>query len=111
MIDPAEASGRTDYRVLAERMGRDVLEKRIFKQAGLWAREVHQGQDFSVSNGLYPWTISLLLALKCLGPAGWGRRNFLDVQIVENEVVLAGLLQEAFEGFRLLQLADLHCGP
>ncbi len=108
MIDPAEASGRTDYRVLAERMGRDVLEKRILKQAGLWAREVHQGQGFFRFERILPMDDFILLALKCLGLAGWGRRNFLDVQIVENEVVLAGL-PEAFEGFRLLQLADLHC--
>lgn len=108
MIDPADASGRTDYRALARRMGHDTLEKRILKQAGLWAREVHQGQGFFRFEKIIPMDDLILLALKCSGLAGWGRRNFLDVQVVENEVILPTLPSE-FEGFRLLQLADLHC--
>jgi len=40
--------------------------------------------------------------------AGPAYRSFLDIRIVENEVRLVGL-PPAFEGFRLLQLADLHC--
>ena len=37
-----------------------------------------------------------------------GVRNILDVRVVENVVVLPGL-PASFEGFRLLQLTDLHC--
>jgi len=37
-----------------------------------------------------------------------GIRNVLDIRIVENEVILPGL-PSSFEGFRLLQLTDLHC--
>lgn len=108
MIDPADSSGRTDYRSLAKRMGRDVLEKRILKQASLWAREVHQGQGFFRFERIIPMDDLIMLILKCCGLAAWGRRNFLDVQVVENHVVIPNL-PPAFEGFRLLQLADLHC--
>lgn len=108
MIDPADAPGRTDYRALALRMGRDVLEKRILKQAGLWAREVHQGKGFFRFERIIPMDDLILLVLQCTGLAGWGRRNFLDLRIVENEVSIPNL-PSSFEGFRLMQLADLHC--
>lgn len=108
MIDPADASGRTDYRALAERMGHDVLERRILKQAGLWAREVHQGKGVFFFERMIPMDDLILLVLKLSGLAGWGRRNYLDVRIEENVVPIKGLPVE-FDGFRLMQLADLHC--
>jgi hypothetical protein len=54
MMDPSEAAGHTDYRKLAERMGRKTLERRIRKQASLWAREVHQGKGFFMFEGIIP---------------------------------------------------------
>jgi predicted MPP superfamily phosphohydrolase len=45
--------------------------------------------------------------LKITGLYGWGHRNFLDVRCVENEVLLPSL-PPVFDGFRLLQLSDLH---
>ncbi len=108
MIRPSDAAGHTDYRRLAERMGRDVLERRILKQAGLWAREVHQGSGVFQLEGILPMDDIICATLRLTGMAGLTRRNFLDVRVVENEVALAGL-PEVFEGFRLLQLTDLHC--
>ena len=108
MIQPSEAAGHTDYRQLALRMGRAVLERRILKQASLWAREVHQGSGFFKFEGLIPMDTLVMLCLEAAGLAEAARRNYLDVQIVQNRVELAGLPAE-FEGFRVLQLADLHC--
>lgn len=108
MIRPSEAAGHTDYRGLAERMGRDLLERRILKQAGLWAREVHQGGGVFRLERLIPLDDIVRLGLKAAGLAERAHRNFLDVRIVENTVALPGLPEE-FDGFRLLQLADLHC--
>lgn len=108
MIRPSDAAGHTDYRRLADRMGRDVLERRILKQAGLWAREVHQGSGVFRLEGIFPMDDIIRAALRMTGLAGVTRRNFLDVHVVENEVALPGL-PEAFDGFRLLQLTDLHC--
>lgn len=108
MIHATEAAGHTDYRSLARRMGRDVLERRILKQAGLWAREVHQGEGILGIERVIPLHDLIVLTLKCTGVWWWGQRNYLDVRVVTNEVALKGL-PRAFDGFRLLQLADLHC--
>lgn len=108
MISPSDAAGHTNYRQLAARMGRDVLEKRILKQASLWARETHQGSGVFRLEKLLPMDDIVAWGLCLTGLAGVTHRNFLDVQVVENEVVLPGL-PPAFDGFRLLQLADLHC--
>jgi len=45
--------------------------------------------------------------LKLMGLHGRAERNTLDIRIVENQVTLTGL-PAAFDGFRLLQLSDLH---
>lgn len=107
-MDPSEPTRQTDYRQLAERMGRDTLEKRILKQAGLWAKSVHQGRGIFRLEGFLPLDDVIALGLKLSGLARLGRRNYLDVQIVHHTFVLRDLPPE-FEGFRLLQLSDLHC--
>lgn len=108
MIHPSDAAGHTDYRRLAARLGRDVLERRILKQAGLWAREVHQGSGVFRLEGVIPMDEIIRMALRLTGLAGWTHRNYLDVRLVENEIVLPRL-PGVFDGFRLLQLTDLHC--
>ena len=108
MIRPSDAAGHTNYRQLAARMGRDVLERRILKQASLWAREVHQGSGIFRLAAIIPFDDLIRWGLRSSGLAGPARRQLLDVRLVQNEVRLAGL-PEAFEGFRLLQLTDLHC--
>ena len=107
-MHPAEASGQTDYRGLAHRMGRETLERRIRKQAGLWARSVHQGRGFFRLERLIPLDALIATALKLSGFAGVGRKNFLDVRKVSHGLCLPAL-PVAFEGFRILQLSDLHC--
>lgn len=108
MIPPSEAAGHTDYRRLAERLGRDVLERRIRKQAGLWAREVHQGSGVFRLEGIIPFDDLVRLGLRLTGLSRRAYREFLAVRLVTNEVVLPRL-PAAFDGFRLLHLADLHC--
>jgi uncharacterized protein len=108
MMDPSEAAGHTNYRQLAERMGRKMLDRRIRKQASLWAREVHQGKGFFMFEGIIPMDALVWHSLELAGLDQIGKRNFLDVQVVHNEVVLPNL-PEPFDGYRLMQLADLHC--
>lgn len=108
MIRAQEAAGHTDYRALATRMGRGNLERRILKQAGLWAREIHQGDGILKIERLIPLHDIITLTLKTFGLLERARRNVLDVRVETNHVTLAGL-PPAFEGFRLLQLTDLHC--
>ena len=108
MMDPSEAAGHTNYRKLAQRMGRKLLERRIRKQASLWAREVHQGKGFFMFEGIIPMDALVWHSIELAGLDKVARRNFLDVQIVHNEAVLPQL-PAPFDGFRLMQLADLHC--
>lgn len=108
MIDPSEAAGHTNYRVLAGRLGYDVLEKRILKQAGLWAREVHQGRGFFTLERMIPMDEIIARCIELAGLKARGLANLLDVRVVRNDVTLPSL-PPAFEGFRLLQLSDLHC--
>jgi predicted MPP superfamily phosphohydrolase len=108
MIPPSEAAGHTDYRRLAERLGRDVLERRILKQASLWAREMHQGRGIFKLEKIVPFDELIQRGLGAVGLLNYAHRQFLDVRVVQNEVRLPGL-PAGFEGFRLLHLTDLHC--
>ena len=96
MIHPSEAAGYTDYQHLATRMGHDLLERRILKQAGLWAREVHQGRGLFKLEGLVPMDDVILFLLKIAGLAETGRKNFLDVRILENAVFLPAMPAAAY---------------
>src|SRR4029434_4284468 len=99
--DPAGAGGHTDYRKLVERMGRKTLERRIRKQASLWAREVHQGKGFFMFEGRIEMAVLVWHSLELAGLDQVGKRNFLDVQVVQNDVILPQLPPQ-FDGFRLM---------
>jgi hypothetical protein len=105
---PHEAPGKTDYRQLAARMGYGALRRRLKKQAGLWAKETHQGVGVFMVEALLPVDVILAGVLRLARLDGIGLRNLLDIRILENRVVLPGL-PPAFEGFRILQITDLHC--
>jgi len=107
-IPSSEAPGHTNYRVLAERMGADMLERRVVRQGDLWARDVHQGEGIMKVERAVPVDRLITLFLRLTGLSRLGRRNLLAIEIIEREVVLPGLPPN-FDGFRLLQLTDLHC--
>ena len=106
-MHPADAAGNTNYRQLANRLGYALLRRRITKQAGLWAREVHQGKGIFHIERFIPVDRCIRTFLKVTGLAGWGLRNFMDIQIVTNAVSVPAL-PTSFRGYRILQLADLH---
>jgi len=88
-------------------MGRDLLADRLLKQAGKSARLVHQAEGIFRLERFFP--LDSLVSL-CLSMSGLGylvRRNFLDVRVTTREWTLPHL-PAAFDGFRLLQLTDLH---
>ena len=107
-MQPDEAPGKTDYRALAARMGYGPLRARLKKQAGLWAGDVHQGRGLFRLDSFLSVDRSIWTVLGMLGLHDRATRNFLDFRVVEN-VLPVRRLDPAFEGFRLLQLADLHC--
>lgn len=107
-MDPHEAPGKTDYRGLAARMGYGALRRRLKKQAGLWAKETHQGRGLFALEKILPVDLIIAWILKVSGLEPLGRSNFLKLEIVERETKVPGL-PEPFCGFRILQLSDLHC--
>jgi uncharacterized protein len=106
-MDPADTAGNTNYRQLADRLGFSLLQRRITKQAGLWAKEVHQGKGIFTVERVVPLDQMIKLFLRITGLTDRGLRNFLDIQIITNVVRIEGL-PSSFRGYRLLQLADLH---
>lgn len=107
-IPSSEAPGHTNYRALADRMGEAMLERRVIRQGDLWARDVHQGEGIMKVERAVPLDRMITLFLKLTGLSRLGRKNLLAIETIEREVVIPGLLAN-FDGFRLLQLSDLHC--
>lgn len=95
------------FEVLEHRLGRDHLAKRLSLQVD------HSAKYFGHGFGSFHWENSKLLPvvleflLKVSGLFGMGKRNVLDYEVVEVDVMLERL-PEALEGFCLLQLSDIH---
>ena len=98
-----------DFNKLKERMDEALLNKRLSKQAKHEARLSHQGE------GIFKLQRFRFVSIDKLAKKGlklcflWERahRNIFDIQVVEQEWPLANL-PPSFDGFRLLQLSDLH---
>jgi predicted MPP superfamily phosphohydrolase len=100
--------GSTIPEEISKRLGMEKTTQRLELQEQLKKRKIAQGlglfaleRFFSVNAG-----ISALISL--CGMRERGLRNILDLRVEEHEVILPAL-PKAFEGFRLMQLADLHC--
>ncbi len=85
-----------------------MFEKRLARQAGKQAKLIHQGEGVFRLERIIPFDAMVVLVLKILGLREAMRRRFLDVRLVRQEWKIPAL-PPAFEGFRLLQLSDLHC--
>jgi predicted MPP superfamily phosphohydrolase len=99
MIIPRQILDRLGQGNAARRLAREheLHEKRLARENGGFSL-----RRFFTVNAVIGFVIRLS------GLRKRGLRNALDLRIVEHEVFLPGL-PTAFEGFRLLQLADLHC--
>jgi predicted MPP superfamily phosphohydrolase len=100
--------GSTIPEEISKRLGMEKTTQRLELQEQLKKRKIAQGlglfaleRFFSVNAG-----ISALISL--CGMRERGLRNILDLRVEEHDVILPSL-PAAFEGFRLMQLADLHC--
>lgn len=112
--DRTSLTGHTDplpepYASLERRIGRAMLDKRLRRELDHLARLSHQGEGIFRLEALFPHVVDNLtaLALRLTGLAGRARRNFLNPRIVERRWQLPHL-PKSFDGFRLLQLTDLH---
>jgi predicted MPP superfamily phosphohydrolase len=95
------------FRPLAARLGPSLLRRRLHAQADLRARLVHQGEGPLAVERVIPIDRLITRVLQLSGFADRGRANCLDIQTVVREQPLANL-PPPFDGFRLLQISDLH---
>ena len=88
---------------LERRMGRALLEKRLERQAHF----TYKGDGILGLERYLPISAIVELLLKATGLAKRARANYLAPRIVERTWRLPRL-PKSFNGFRLLQLTDLH---
>lgn len=107
----SESSPETDpsvSEVLAARMGAKAYSARMAKE-----QQLHHRCGRCQHRGLFHLEACLDLyalirvCLQCCGLWKRAVRNYLDIQVEANEVPLEGL-PAAFDGYRILQLTDLH---
>ncbi len=89
---------------LAKRLGSESYERRWQRQQS-WMNPDRQNSPRLRARHAQHRLIERLLQLT--GLYANGRRNFTDVRLTENELRIAGL-PPAFDGYRVLQIADLH---
>jgi predicted MPP superfamily phosphohydrolase len=84
-----------------------LLGRRLRRKADHVAELVHQGEGILRLEEYIDVDALLTFLLKSFAVYRQGHRNYLNVRIVHNEFRIAGL-PAALEGFRILQLSDLH---
>ena len=93
---------------LQERLGEALYKKRLKRQSDKLTRFLHQGKGIFRLENVIPFDAFLAAGLKMLGLSQPLRKAFLDVRIVYQDWWIPEV-PAAFDGFRLLQITDLHC--
>lgn len=96
-----------DYEQLGARMGADLLRLRLMRQAEHVADFVHQGRGIFRAERYVPVDAVIRRVLKLTGLYWWGNHAFRQIRVVENSVPLPKLAAD-LDGYRILQLTDLH---
>lgn len=96
-----------DHCALRERIGVHRYRQRMNVQAYHASKAIGQGRTIFHPENLPMLRLALRTGLRCVGLWGWGRRNAHALQVRENRVAFRRL-PPAFEGYRMLQLSDLH---
>ncbi|MDH3349325.1 MAG: hypothetical protein OEM02_14655, partial [Desulfobulbaceae bacterium] len=96
------------YQKLTKRIGRDHLSKRLSKQVKYASKVYSKGgySTFHLENITFLY-VSLKFILRTLGLYQRGCNNTLEYRVEKNRVKLTNM-NPKFEGFRILQLSDLH---
>lgn len=96
--------GPVDWDALAERIGPEVLRRRVARQNLHYTSAVVRAKRF-LSRQLVK--IAAEWAFRLSGLYGLGHRNFRDLHIVQHRFEVPGWPAD-LEGLRVLQLSDLH---
>ncbi len=97
----------SELRRLAERLGPALFRRRLHRQANLVASLRSQPGKPVAAGHSKPLDRLVEICLAIAGLRGRARANCLDIHIVTREQPVPGL-PATFDGFRLLQLTDLH---
>jgi predicted MPP superfamily phosphohydrolase len=100
--------GPTIPETIRQRLGADRTQKRLELQERLKRRKIAQGLGLFALERFISVNAGISGIISLCGMKERGLRNILDLRIEEHEVILPSLPAD-FEGFRLMQLADLHC--
>ena len=93
---------------ILDRLGPKHAARRLELEEQLKTKQIGHGQGiFSIDRYLSVNKI-VRVGLVLSGLSKRGAANIFRIDLVKNEIVLPDL-PEAFEGFRILQLSDLHC--
>ncbi len=92
---------------LVHRMGREKLGQRLSVQSSHWAGMHHQGEGLLVIERIIPLDTLVNTFLRFTGLASVGRRGANDLRIEHNSV-RSPAVPKQLDGFRILQLSDLH---
>ena len=88
-------------------MGRVHLQQRLGIETDYEARVFGQGRNFFHIENWYSVHALIRHTLRLFLLHGRGRRNAREIRIHHNDIALPGL-PEAFHGYRILQVTDLH---
>jgi predicted MPP superfamily phosphohydrolase len=102
--DAADGAGSEELR---ERLGDALYRVRIVEQTHHAAGASHQGGVLESLARFVDVDRAVRLLLKLVGCWRWGYRNFQAIRVIENTIWLPRL-PPPLDGFRLLQLSDLH---
>ena len=92
-----------EYCELEERLGREVFVGRLERELRLRTNPLEP----CFGNSPVEFADLVRLGLKCVGLYARGCRNALDLRVETHEITLPGW-PRGLDGFRILQLSDLH---
>ncbi len=93
---------------IRDRLGEERVRRRLVLEEKLRGRKVVQGLGAFALERYFSVNACIGAVIRACGLGERGLRNIFDLRIEEHEVAIPGL-PEAFKGFRLMQLSDLHC--
>jgi len=97
----------TTYQQLEQRVGRCHLNRRLGIERDFEARIFGQGRNFFHIENWYSVHSLIRSILRLCFLYGRGRRNARAIRVQRNEIIVVGLPQ-AFDGYTLLHITDLH---
>ena len=94
--------------LLEKRLGQAYARQRLGVEQDHEAQVFGQGLTFFHLENSVLSALAIEYALKLTGLYWRGRRNASRVQVLRNSITVE-ILPNAFDGFTILQLSDLHC--